>query len=350
MSTRPEIILRRNARANPDLWSLLQRNLALREKDGGCWPEYVHTPYQVARKTVRIAYAGRPEMSEESIDDSAYRLMALSAWSRAKGVYTFDPTLYHAIVESPYDGSVSIDVLSRIPEPCLYIRTPGVLLHGRQVEGVFACIDHDPAEHIDWLVLVADTDFGDGLIPTTFPIGGSTIQETAFDLAEELVGAMAGSDEFGLSSNDLKAIAGEIISVYGPVISMLMYLCSEAPEIQGLGGEKFVRVAGRPGASHVSGQDARNGSDRRSDRNGSDRKVDHTPVLSSRKWLVGAQVGQEMRRFAHAIDIEASRAALGKSGSMPRVRRASWIVEPSNQGGHCTLRWMPPRRVDLSSD
>lgn len=87
------------------------------------WPTWSFAPTAVA-----YPIAGDQPML-------AAKLMTLAAWRMTKGIYRFDPTLMAALVDTPLDAAVPVDVLRRLPEWCIYLDSTGFPLGEGRREG-----------------------------------------------------------------------------------------------------------------------------------------------------------------------------------------------------------------------
>jgi len=83
-------------------------------------------------------------------------LAALGAWQYTKGVYVFHPDMYAALIDKPFDGKLPLDVLTRLPEWCLYIDTPGLKWDKYDLAGVFVFLGWDSATGATELTFVQD--------------------------------------------------------------------------------------------------------------------------------------------------------------------------------------------------
>lgn len=58
------------------------------------------------------------------------KFQVLGTWRYSKGIYSVHPALLHALTETPIADSLPVDVFLRLPEWCIYVRTPGMLMTG----------------------------------------------------------------------------------------------------------------------------------------------------------------------------------------------------------------------------
>lgn len=105
-----------------DIWNCLDAFYSSPENK---WPNYCFVPLILA-----IRYAGaifkvdvsKEENSQFIIDHKI--LFTIGTWNKTQGIYKFDETLFEEITKSEFDGELSADILTKIPEYCCYIEFP----------------------------------------------------------------------------------------------------------------------------------------------------------------------------------------------------------------------------------
>lgn len=55
------------------------------------------------------------------------KLLVLGTWRYSKGIYSPHPALLHALTDTPISDSLPVDIFLRLPEWCIYVKTPGCL-------------------------------------------------------------------------------------------------------------------------------------------------------------------------------------------------------------------------------
>src|SRR5690606_17927303 len=122
----------------PDAWRLVDDMRADRGKGLPDWPDWCFLPFAGAYAIV----SGGRTLSPLEAGDVA-RLGALAAWRVTQGIYRFDPDLYRALLGTPVEGDLPVDIILRLPEWCVYIETPGYIFGADPLHGFFAHLESD---------------------------------------------------------------------------------------------------------------------------------------------------------------------------------------------------------------
>ena len=59
----------------------------------------------------------------------------LGTWRYSKGIYSVHPALLNALTETSITDSLPMDVFLQLPEWCIYVRTPGMIMDGEPLYG-----------------------------------------------------------------------------------------------------------------------------------------------------------------------------------------------------------------------
>jgi hypothetical protein len=247
-----------------------------------------------------------------------YRLAALSAWRMTQGVYRFDPAVFDAVRDTPVSGDLPHEILFRLPEWAVYVETPGLLYGGEALHGFFAHLDFALDTGAAELRLLLD---GEGTLdPLGLPLG-------PWPLAESIIRTVVATGTAAAQAAPAIAAAG-IRGVAEPLVSLLLYLCSQAAEI-GDGTR-------RPG-------------------NPQPKKTKRGPRLFQAEkptaWDVGVRLGAALRR-AYQAEQTRSPGDGTHPGPKPHIRRAHWHgfwSGPFEGQRRFGLRWLPPIAVNVES-
>lgn len=233
-----------------------------------------------------------------------------------QGIYRFDPLVFEAITHTPVTGDLPHEVLFRLPEWCVYVETPGLRYGDDPLHAFFAHLDFALNTGEAQLRLLLDADLT--LAPLALPLG-------SWPLAESIARALAATE--GAAAQAGPAAAG-VLAVVEPLVSLLLYLCSQAAEI---------------------GCDAR-------------RPGNPTPKKTRRglrifqadkptAWDVGVRLGAALRQAQ-----QAGRAEEPGDGSWPgprpHIRRAHWHGfwnGPKKGERRFVLHWLPPIAINIAS-
>lgn len=295
------------------------------------WPAWCYLPL-AGWYSIVSTDAGVQRLGMDRIADVA-RLSAIGSWRATQGVYRFDPALYAAVADTPVDGDIPSDVLYRLPEWCVYIETPGLEWAGATLYGAWAHLESDANTGRVELRLLTDSDAG--LFAIVLHIG-------TWSLAESINRAVAESSRQAqrtglrdiaekLAEVDVTAVMRPVIE---PIISLLLYLCSQNAEI----GDGATKPA-----------------------NPVPTRTKRGPRLfapdSPTTWDVGVRIGAALRRAYHAADTGQGGT---HSGPRPHIRRAHWHGFRSGamkrgdgsdipvEQRKFDLRWLPPIAVNLN--
>lgn len=301
------------------------------------WPAWCFVPIAGAQAAVAnglgIDVMRLASLYPAAVGEAA-SLAALAAWRMTQGIYRFDPALYEAVRDTPVSGDIPHEVMFRLPEWCVYLETPGLTLGTDPVQGVFAHLEHDiHTQRVELrLVLDIDTATGMSLIPVPVHLGAWSLAE-AIARVMDVTYSSAAAQGIRVHETDREKTGATLRAVVEPVVSLLLYLCSQASEVAGR--------TGTPG----------NPEPVRTRRAG----WKLFPVPGPRTWEVGVRLGAALRR---AYQTEQTGTAGTHSGPRPHIRRAHWhtiLSGPRLRKGQpvpsaqrqAELRWMPPIAVNL---
>ncbi|MDM0078704.1 hypothetical protein QTH90_30150 [Variovorax sp. J2P1-59] len=256
----------------------------------------------------------------------ATKLSALAAWRMTKGIYRVDPTLMAALIATPLDVAVPVDVLLRLPEWCIYLELGHLPTFRGPARGVW--VSMEPASSSDrgpiYLQMLLDTerDMATSLddramLILSLKLSGRSILESLQETYPES-----------------SPLYGQLTAIAMPVLSMVLYLCSLGAELTQDG------VPGRP-VLPVAVKTRRRG----------ERLF---PAASPVVWDTGVRMGSAMRAAYAAAK---QHAGVGNDGLSvaPHLRRAHWhtILSGKRKGVPLELRkrelrWMAPIAVNVS--
>ena len=116
------------------------------------------------------------------------RLAALGSWRVTQGVYRFDQDLYEAVRGTPIESDLPAEILYRLPEWCVYVKTPN--MPGVHLQGFFAHLEWDANTGRHELRLLLD--HLDLLIPLPIHIGAWPLEEAMRRVSAEAAGQGGG--------------------------------------------------------------------------------------------------------------------------------------------------------------
>lgn len=316
----------------PDIWSLVdQVRVTNADAIGGPdWPEYCYLPLEHAGMiAATIMRADGVQLTPTTVARAASEIATLSAWRMTQGIYRYDPALYPALIKTPIDGELPAAIIQHLPEWCVYIETPDLTVPISAGEiplrGTYVWLDRARGTRHDILTLLLDADGAD-LTVTHVPLIG-TMREAMAKIAEDWRDAYARGNAPTLPPASFEAIA---IKTLTPIMSLVLYLCTEAADI-----------SGRKGAPH-------NPTPIRTRRHGMRLFAADGPTT----WDVGVRLGAALRR---AYQREQTHVEQDETGRHVRahVRVSHWHTfvsgprkEPEKQ--RRALKWLPPIAVGIS--
>lgn len=157
-------------------------------------------------------------------------LAIMLSWRQGQGIYRFDPELLKTLFLTTLPIHLSPEIFTRLPEFCAYVETPGVKTEdGYPLHGFFAMAEGnlvlddatlEPREERRMYVLLDVADSAAGLSRqriVSFSLDPPTLS-AALETMQEI------TDEGYMPLHDL-------VEWLSPLLSQLLYLCSDEPEI-----------------------------------------------------------------------------------------------------------------------
>lgn len=234
------------------------------------------------------------------------KLAAIGSWRYSQGVYRLDADLQRALGETLIVGDIPCEVLYRLPEWCVYVETPGREWLGSPLYGYWCHLEYDINTHRSELRLLLDTETD--LVALPIHIGPWTVTE-AIDrmISESNRQVLANKIRINqpVTTDDIQIVAAAV----NPLISLLLYLCSEAPDVD---DER------EPGVSPSRPKPTR-----------TKRGWRLFPAEKPRIWTVGRHLGQQLRKTSAELTVETGRS-----------------VKPHLRKGHWHGYWLGPRKSE----
>lgn len=290
------------------------------------WPEHVYVPIAggmaVATDFMSMSEHQALPMSERlAISHDAMVIAALGAWRMTKGIYRFDTTLRSELWGTPVSGDVPVQVLHRLPEWCVYLDLDLDVGVGR-LHGAWVHLEVDDNTDIEELRFLLDLD--DHLQGVPVHLGGTL----SAGLDRALAVGVGHGKHYGMPvpSPAVQSAARQLAEVVVPLTSLVLYLCSERPDIDGRG------QPGNPTPKRVKGGTRLFAAD------------------GPRRWDVGLRIGAALRT---ARERASTAGDDSRQGPRPHVRRAhyhTYWTGPRTGKQTPVLRWLPPIPVGLTDE
>lgn len=338
--------LRECHRRYPQAWRQIDKLRSMRDKLGG-WPEWCFCPLSGAfavvaeQEKVSVEDLARRRGYERTADVS--RIGALSSWRASQGIYVIDDDVREAVMGTPVDGALPVEILMRLPEWCCYIPTPGWHFDGgdsfesREISGFFAHLEEDTYDRRVELRILLDLDGDDPwerLSPEILHLRrGGTIEDGWAGVLAEMRKHL--DHEKYRDSEAYRALERASFDkakrLMAPATSLLLYLCSQTAEYREGTRQQF----GRP--SRPTPKKTKDG-------------WRLFPPDRPKIWMVGERIGEAIRRGRQAAREWESG---DRKGPRPHVRRAHWHSfwsGPRSGERRISLKWLPPIPVAMEED
>lgn len=272
----------------PSAWKQVDMFRKSKGDDLPDWPNWCFLPFAAWYAIV----SGGGQLSLERAGDVA-KLAAIGTWRYTQGIYRFDDDVYNSLIDTDFDREMPIEVLYRLKEWCVYIETPELA----EIHGFFAHLEHDINTGKDELRLLIDSDAA--LVPIIMHMGDWTVEaaiEKAFGVSISNL-FMIGSTH---AAGELKSQQEKIVEYNAKIakycLSLLLYLCSDEPDIEPVAGEMPERTKPKK---------TKNG-------------WKFFPPAKPKIWNVGREIGEQIRKW--------QKSPTGADHASPKahIRRAHW--------------------------
>lgn len=289
-------------RKHENIWNRVDALREAKGKENPDWPAWCFLPFE-------YWYKALSREGEYTIDNNSeiYELAAIGTWRYGQGLYRFDPTLYDALSRTMPASDIVMEVFYRLPEWCIYVETPYSTGHEKPLLGFWAHLDYNTTNNHHYLCLVINTETG--LMPITLKIDDLTIEEALSDMMREAA---------------YSPLAASLTTVLHQLLSLLLYICQDTPDIESLS---------KPGSHPERPRPTRTKAGWRL----------YAPT-NPRTWSIGRQAGLELERD------EWAQTPLGTAYIIPTlIKKASWKggwKETEEGKKRYEYRWISPKAVN----
>lgn len=310
---------------HPNVWSLAD-NLQAVLKSGAKLREGC-----IFSKAEGFALSMRLQGSDASDPPiSPYLFGALVSWRPTKGIYRFHPGLYEELINTDLEGNIPSTLLLRMPGHAVYIETPSTEYVSFPFEGFFAYLSRMGKQNE--LEIVAPMkgsrpSTGEAYNPVSDVISYSLPLRdcSVAELVKTHFASGNDSSEVPPQFQDSTSIAN-VELVVSSMLSLLLYLCSEKPEIKDW-------TPPQPKSTYL----------------GTKRRMVAAKAIGT--WDVGLRIGAALKLHK---DNEVREGGGTGSGSpvRPHIRRAHWHSFWKGKKGeqYLSLRWLPPIPVNFDDE
>lgn len=266
---RPVQLLNRMMKAYPETGKMVDYLWSGRGVDLPDWPDWCLLPisgwYAIVSTSNGVTEL-RPPLTSDLTS-----LAAVGTWRYSQGIYRIDPDVLTALTDSPICGNIPSEVLFRLPEWCVYAETPGRQWMDETYHGFWAHLEWDASTKMTELRFLLDCESGP--MSLALHVGPWTITD-ALDrmFTETKKQGMKHGVDFDPSPEDVQ----EAAAYTSPLVSILLYLCSEGPEINN---------ARQPGVSPMRARPTK-----------TKRGWRLFPAPGPRIWTTGEHLGAKLRQ------------------------------------------------------
>ncbi len=319
---RPAKIVGTYGRLYPDAWKQVDEFRSKR-KELGNWPDWCFLPLSAISTIVSKAKTLQSPNQAHHIGI----LGALAAWRVTQGIYRFDPTTFDALWNTPVAGDIPAQVLFHLPDWCVYIPTPAQTWQGAALNGFFAHLESGLNTRRTELRLLLDVTgaAGDQLEVIPIQLGNGGVAAGVGKMTKEA------ARQFPVTMYTPDGVVETLSSDVSPLVSLVLYLSSQAAEIQETGGGK--RVPARPKPQKTK------------------KGMRIFPPDHSSCWEVGLHLGAALK---HALsELESSKPTGTHASPRLPIRRGRWQSlrdgKPDQPDARSvTLKWLSPIPVNAT--
>lgn len=197
------------------------------EPGGQNWPNWCFLPMAAWAAIIQTqAHKSNRYASPMEVAATVGTLSAIGTWRYSQGIYRMDAHLLAELARTECSGALPCDVLRRLPEWCVYVETPGLTYFESALHGFWAHLEWDMNHQREELRLVLNTS--QRLIPEPLHLGEWSVEEAvtkALKVVNTNLGGLLDTGQLGSLLQEYK------VKQLRPLISILLYLCSEEPDI-----------------------------------------------------------------------------------------------------------------------
>lgn len=299
----------------PKCWKALESFRQAKGKNLDDWPEWCYVPVAACYSVV----GGGQIISDLDRITDVGLMHALAGWRLTQGIYRFDPEIYQGLTSTPFSGQMPTEILYSLPEWSVYIE-----LQENYAHGVFATLEYDVNDCHSELRLIYDTPAG--IFPRQIHLVG-TLEEgiqAALDYSERHMGMANLSSDAMDKVTSVQDIVEPLSRQVGSVVSLVLYLCSERPDLETQGGSPARPARPKPVKTKKGYR--------------------YFPAKKATIWQAGYRLGEFLRESKGGRQPDQGGTHASPS---PHVRRAHWHTywtgpKKVPEKRKPVLKWIPP--------
>ena len=291
----------------PNAWRQVEQFRARRGHDLPKWPGWCFLPMAGWHNIVCRDQGGSIPIH---IGPDIGRLAAVGTWRYSQGVYRFDKDIYASLWSTAIAGDIPAEVLLRLPEWCLYVETPGCRFAGAPLHGFFVHLEWDVNDQRHELRLVLDGE--QMLLPVPIHLGQWSLAHAVERVIIEATRHIPAGTLVQVPSGQ---VIEELSGMYGPLLSLVLYLCSDEPDY----GPTQRPTRPRPKRTKAGWR--------------------LFPASGPRIWIIGEDTGRRIRVSTQKNSATTDRTV------RPHLRRAHWHgfwTGPRDGQRRFRYKWLSP--------
>lgn len=322
---RPKDLLIRFSKQYAGLWQLMDSDREVFRKENEC-PSWSFTSQLVSagsfNKFVNPNHSTLMQLPQHLVANALISHF-LYSWRATQGVYRVELDLLEEIVSTELLGSIPSEVLSKIPEWCIYVETPNLEFtpansnfETNKAHGFFALLDPDRETGEPWLSIFIDGVEAYEL--ATIKLSSSLSISECVSATVEIIRKRNPSHP--ISPTQEKNLS----SLMEPFLNILLFICSQASEI---GDEHSKPELPMPVKTK--------------------RGIRYFPPNEPKIWEVGVRIGAALKLAKDSISNDPSNTS---RSVRPHIRRAHWHGYwhgKLSEERYFKLKWIPPIAVKV---
>ena len=212
----------------PDVFDLIDIFVKAKHEGEYAWPDWCFLPISAWIAIAERWHEGEPRMQTVS---RMAEIVAPCTWRYTQGVYEFDPDIYTELMASDFTGKLPSESLLRLPEWCVYIKTPLLSDADGDIEGFFAFLESDYNTKRKELRMYLDRVGRETMEPIVLHLGDWTLDESIERMLEVSIDNL---NRQGVDADflDAKAEFAHMRALAKQLLPLVLYLCTEEPEIE----------------------------------------------------------------------------------------------------------------------
>ena len=263
------------------------------------------------------------------------QITAFGAWRNTLGVYRIDPEIYQQSITSVIPPETPTTIFANLPDWCVYIElpleNPMPIINNRVpslVLGFWAHLSNEVNDPVDGragkenfvLTIILDlmpseNDSCDIIVPI------SLIIKEGVSIEQSIVRTYEAAD--GIHATEQQKMIAQELSQMSKLLSLLLWLCAEEPDISNMKGEPITAEQMRLPKYGVNKKTG-----------------NFVPPNQTTVYEIGKRLGGEVREFNKQNGHSDARTS---SRKRPHIRRGHWhgVWKGTGQDKQFDLYWQP---------